>query len=190
MFLLLSHHQHLNYFSIKSFEKILSRCGGKIINYQYNNLHYGTLMVYITLKKSKQKQIKKLNKIKNITQDNFINSYLNFKSNLLSKKKIINSFLDGNKKFYVVGAAPLLPLINYHMDNIVNKAYAILDDDKKKIGKYFSGIKPKIKSLEKTDLRNSVCRVGPVSSAITMRKIVAILTKKKAEFVLVPTLTF
>ena len=84
----------------------------------------------------------------------------------------------------------LLPLINYHMDNIVNKAYAILDDDKEKIGKYFSGIKPQIKLLEKADLTNSVCLVGPVFSAITVRKIVAILTEKKAEFVLTPTLTF
>jgi len=183
-------HQHLNYFSIKSFGKILGKCGGKIIDYQYNNLHYGTIMIYFTLKESKQKQIKKLKKIKNITQNNLINSYVNFKLNLSSKKKIINSYLNKNKKFYVVGAAPMLPLVNYHMDNIVNKAHAILDDDRNKIDKYFPGIKPKIKSLKKTDLKNSLCMVGPVASAITTRKIVAILAEKKAEFILTPTLTF
>ena len=61
---------------------------------------------------------------------------------------------------------------------------------KKKIGKYFPGIKPKIKSLEKTDIKNSICMIGPTSSSITTRKIVAILAEKKAEFILAPTLIF
>ena len=75
------------------------------------------------------------------------------------------------------------------MDNIVNKARAILDDDKRKIGKYFPFIKPRIKSLKKANLKNSVCMIGTVSSSITTRKIINILKKKKAEAIIAPTLT-
>ena len=41
----------------------------------------------------------------------------------------------------------MLPLINYHLNNIMSKANGILDDDKK-VGKFFPGINTKIKPLK------------------------------------------
>ena len=40
------HHQHYNYFSINSINEMIKRCGGKLIDFSYNNLHYGALMIF------------------------------------------------------------------------------------------------------------------------------------------------
>ena len=72
----------------------------------------------------------------------------------------------------------------------MNKADGILDDDKRKIGKFFPGINSKISSLKNADVENSVCLIAPVASTLTCRKLVEILKDKKAETILLPTITF
>ena len=183
------HHQHLNLFSLKSFKSLLERNGGKLIDFKFNNLHYGALMVYFTLKNSKIKPKKKFNLNNKLNLD-FKNSYSNFKNHLNIYKKVINNYLQLKKKFYVIGAGLMLPLINYHLDNMTNKADGILDDDKRKIGKFFPGINTKILPLKNTDIENSVCLIAPVASTLTCRKLVEILKNKKAETILLPTITF
>lgn len=183
-------HQHLNYFSLNSFNKILKKCGGKLINYKYNELHYGTLMVYFTLNLSKQKNIRKELIKSTINKKNFLESYDAFKKHLGIYEKVINNYLKNGKKLYVVGAGAMLPMINYHTNGLINKAEAILDDDKGKIGKYFLNINTKIMKLKNVDLKNSICLVACVASAISTRKIISILTDKKAEIILTPTITF
>ena len=56
----------------------------------------------------------------------------------------------------------MLPLVNYHLGGLLNIANGILDDDKRKIGKYFPGINVKITSLKNTNLKDSICLVGPI----------------------------
>ena len=102
---------------------------------------------------------------------------------------ILNYIKDG-RKFYVVAAAGLLPILNYHMNKIMNKADAILDDDLNKIGKFFPGIKPKISSMKKADLKNSICLIASVNSHITTRKITNVLIDKQAGIILLPAITF
>jgi len=184
------HHQHLNYFSLNSFNKILKKCGGKLINHKYSELHYGALMVYFTLDSSKQKSVKK-ERIKSIVRKkNFLESYDIFKKHLSLYEKIINNYLKSGKKLYVIGAGRMLPMINYHMNGLINKAEGILDDDKVKIGKYFVNINTQVMELKNVDLRNSICLVACVASAISTRKIISILMDRKVEIILVPTITF
>ena len=66
----------------------------------------------------------------------------------------------------------------------------ILDDDKKKVGKFFPGINTKIKPLKNTNVENSICLIAPVASTLTCRKLVEVLKNKKAEVILLPTITF
>tara|TARA_Y100000590_G_scaffold439667_1_gene563996 strand:+ start:16448 stop:17647 length:1200 start_codon:yes stop_codon:yes gene_type:complete len=184
------HNQHLNYFSIKSFSKILEKCGGRIIDYDYNELHYGALMVFFTIKSSKIKTKKIIKLKKKIINYNLVQSYQNFKVHLKTYKNLINQYLSSNKKFYVIGAGLMLPIIDYHLDGLIGKADAILDDDPNKINKYFANINTKIINLKNTDLRKSICLIAPVASAIITRKLISVLEQKKAEIILTPTLTF
>ena len=84
----------------------------------------------------------------------------------------------------------MLPIVNYHLDGIFEKVDSILDDDKSKQNKYFLNINKKITSLKKKNLENSICIISTISSAIVTRKLTNILESKKAQVILVPTLTF
>ena len=42
----------------------------------------------------------------------------------------------------------MLPVINYHLNNLFSKIDGILDDDKSKVNKYFPNITKKIVSLK------------------------------------------
>ena len=182
------HHQHYNYFSINSINEMIKRCGGKLIDFSYNNLHYGALMIFFSKKDSKIKSLKTVKK-----NNKFINintSYECFSNHLLSCKKIIFNALKNNKKFYVVGAGLMLPLVNYHLGGLLNIANGILDDDKRKIGKYFPGINVKITSLKNTNLKDSICLVGPIASSITTRKLINILGEKQPDQIISPTISF
>ena len=94
------------------------------------------------------------------------------------------------KLFYVVGAGAMLPMLNFHLNGIINKADGILDDDEGKIGKYFLNINTKILRLKNFNLKNSFCLIGCIASAKSTRKIISILNEKKTEIILTPTLTF
>ena len=48
----------------------------------------------------------------------------------------------------------MLPIIDYQLKKLFNTVDNILDDDTKKIGKFFPNINAKIKSLKNTDLKN------------------------------------
>ena len=183
-------HQHLNYFSLNSFNRLLKKCGGKIIEHEYHELHFGVLMVFFTIKKSKLKSKSNLKQKKQISPKNFIKSYKNFKTHLNAYKNLIEKYLFLKKKIYVIGAGLMLPIVNYHLGGIFEKVDSILDDDKSKQNKYFLNINKKITGLKKQNLKNSICIISTISSAIVTRKLTNILEKKQAEVILVPTLTF
>ena len=147
-------------------------------------------MVYFTLDSAIEKSSKKIENKSNLIKTNLVGSYLNFKNHLNAYEKLIKNYLDKKKNFYVIGAGLMLPLLNYHMNGLINKANAILDDDNHKIGKYFANINTRILSLREADLKNSICLIAPVASAIITRRLVSILNNKHAEIILVPTLTF
>ena len=176
------------YYSSKGLKRDINEVLFKT-NYEYNELHYGALMVHFTLNSSKYKKKKLLLKSRLIKQE-FKKSYKIFKEHINCYKKLLIKYLSKKKKFYVVGAGLMLPLVNYHLDKLIDKADAILDDDPKKINKYFANINTKIISLQKTSLKKSVCLIASIHSAIITRKLVTIVKEKQAEIILVPTLTF
>ena len=84
----------------------------------------------------------------------------------------------------------MLPVINYHLNNLFSKIDGILDDDKSKVNKYFPNIKNEIKSLKNTDISNAVIIVAPVASSITTRKLISVVDKRNPKIILVPALSF
>ena len=183
------HHQHLNYFSINSFQKVLEQNGYTVIDYSINEHHYGALMIYFEKNK---KGIKKKNTNVSNIDSNFSlrESYLDFKKYLKNIENIVQNYKNQNIKIYAVGAGLMLQIINYHLDNLFSKIDGILDDDKSKVNKYFPNIKNKIMSLKNTNISNTVVIVAPVASSITTRKLISLVDKRNPKIIIVPTLSF
>ena len=181
------HHQHLNFFSINSISKILNKLDYNVKSYKICEHHYGSMMINFQYKNSDDKMsnlkiIPEKQSLKNIYGD-----YQIYIKNLI---KIIEKYKKRDTKVYGVGASLMLPLVNYHLKGILNNIDGILDDDKKKINKFFPKINSKILSLKKTNLEDSVAIICSTASSITTRKLVEICKLKKAKLILVPSLSF
>ena len=84
----------------------------------------------------------------------------------------------------------MLPILNYQLDNLFNETDNILDDDKRKINKYFPNINSKIKSLKKANLKNAIIIISSTASSLSTRKLISIAEKKGAKIIIVPSLTY
>lgn len=180
------HHQHYNYFSLKSITKLLNEFNFKIVNFSYCEQHYGALM--IKFKKSK-KNAKLNNRIIFNKNYNLSNEFIHYKKYLDQIKEIILNYKKRGYKTFAIGAGLMLPIIDYHLDGLISKLDKILDDDKKKINKYFPNIKTKIKNFKAEKLENAVTIITTTASTITTRKLISITLKKKVALVFVPSLT-
>ena len=186
------HHQHLNYFSVNSFKKALKQNGYSIIDYSINEHHYGALMIYFKKDKIEKNNIKrkKIN-VPNINPNfSLRESYLQFKTYLKNIENIVQNYKNQNIKVYAIGAGLMLPVINYHLNNLFSKIDGILDDDKSKVNKYFPNITKKIVSLKNTNISNTVVIIAPVASSITTRKLISLVDKRNPKIIIVPTLSF
>ena len=121
------HQQHLNIFSLNSVQKILLMNNFEIIDYDFNENHYGSLMIYFkTAKKIRKIKIKK-NKV------SFKRKYENYKKFMQSNIDIVKKYKSRGYKIYAIGAGLMTPVLNYHLNGLLNLAENILDDDKRKI---------------------------------------------------------
>lgn len=178
------HHQHFNLFSLNSIQKILSKNNLTLIDYDFNEHHYGSLMIYF--KSNKKNKIIKTYKNEISLKERY-NIYKKFIDNIIS---IIKKYKSRKFKVYAVGAGLMTPVLNYQLNGLLNLVDNILDDDKNKINKYFPNINSKIKSLKKTNLNNSVAIISSTASSITTRKLISIVEKKNAKIIIVPTLSY
>ena len=137
-------HQHLQYFSIKSFNFLVEHFGGEIINYQINYHHWGSLMV--AFKKRKGRAPKYITK-EGLSIQQITKGYDQFRLHMKSLGNYLRS-LKGEK---VIGypATLMLPILSYHLDNDFSDLICIIDGDKKKDGLYYINLPVAIKSLEK-----------------------------------------
>ena len=182
----------MNYFSVNSFKKALKQNGYSIIDYSINEHHYGALMIYFKKDKIEKNNIKrkKIN-VPNINPNfSLRESYLQFKTYLKNIENIVQNYKNQNIKVYAIGAGLMLPVINYHLNNLFSKIDGILDDDKSKVNKYFPNITKKIVSLKNTNISNTVVIIAPVASSITTRKLISLVDKRNPKIIIVPTLSF
>lgn len=178
------HHQHINYFSLKSISKILKSLGFSIIEHAYNELHYGSLMIYFK-KGIVKREIKFLKCKINIKE-----KYLNYQKYLNNIIDIVKAYKNKNYKIFAIGASLMTPILNHQLKGLLNICDNILDDDKSKIDKYFPNINSKIKSLKETDLKNSIIIISATASSVTIRKLVSVVDKKNPKIIIIPTLSF
>jgi NDP-4-keto-2,6-dideoxyhexose 3-C-methyltransferase len=145
-------HEHCVYYSLETFNKILSKNGLKIIDYNLNEINGGSIEVFCAKKSSKYSINKK--KINNlIKEEKKINQkeFDKFNLRIETGKKNLQLFLENIKKNKIIGYGASTKgnvILNYC--EITNKDISyICDANPKKINKYTPGSLIKIISKNK-----------------------------------------
>jgi len=140
-------HQHINYFSLFSINKLLNKLNLTIIDFEYDTSHFGTLRLKIKKNKLNKKTYKKQNLYGEAQK-----SYLIFKEYYLNLQKSINKLFKNGQGY---GAGLMVPILTYHLP-IINELNFIIDENRSKFDKRFINLKPLIKNLKKLDVNKPV----------------------------------
>ena len=139
-------HQHINYFSLFSINKLLNKLKLKILDYEFDTSHFGTLRL----------KIKKGNFTKTFKKQNLFESskksYSIFNEYYSNLQKSIKKLFKNGQGY---GAGLMVPILAYHLP-IINELNFIIDENKEKLNKRFSNLNPLIKDLKDLDLNKPV----------------------------------
>ncbi len=167
-------HQHLQYFTLTSFQKLLYEVGGQYISHWENYPHWGALL--IAFHKRAKGQGTKCQRVKPPFGIPLIQErYALFRRQMSHLKDILKSF-EGTP-IYGYGAAQMLPVLAYHLGSDLSFLTAILDDDPYKDGLHYLNLSPVIRHLSRIeDLKGTsifitaVDNVEPILSKLLARR--------------------
>ncbi len=183
------HHQHFNFFSVSSFNSLLRKIKFVLNKFEICEHHYGSLMTYF-VNDDALSNYKKLKTSLGTSSYKLSKSYKEYNVYMQNLINVIQNYKKRGFKLYGVGAGLMLPLVNYHLNGILNICDGLLDDDKSKINKFFPNINVPIKSLKNTDLTKSLAIICSTASSVTTRKLVEVCKAKNANIILIPSLSF
>ena len=138
-------HEHVTYYTLTTLKNILNKNGLKILDINFNDINGGSAEVTVSKNSSKHKPSKvKINSI--LKEESFINfeSYKKFNLRLDNVKKVVNNFLENNKKVVGYGASTKGNIILNHCGIKSDKIKHICDGNIQKIGNYTPGSNIKI----------------------------------------------
>lgn len=124
-------HQHLHYFSLVSFRRLIDKCGGCYIAHTWHYHDWGALLVAF----SKKRAHNSVDCQTNIDIKSIKRNYELFCNQFLTTSEVLNSLKE--TCIYGYGAAQMLPVISYHLKNDLSCLKCVLDDDPDKDGLYY-----------------------------------------------------
>ena len=144
-------HEHVTYYTLKTFENVLNKNGLKILDFHMNDINGGSIEIICAKKNSKYKpKIKKINKQKRIEEQINETSYMNFNKRVDNVKKILNTFLKDNKNDVIgYGASTKGNIVLNHCKINEKQLKYICDANPYKFNRYTPGSNIKIISKEK-----------------------------------------
>jgi hypothetical protein len=172
-------HHHLHYFSLESFEFLINKFGGELIDFDLNTPFWGSLL--LAFKKGQNKKAFE-NKYANIKSENVTKNYDIFKKRM----QITNEYIKASdSKLFGYGAVLTLPILAYHLGNDFSKFEAIIDDDKNKEGLYYPNLPVPIIHSSKAQkyLNSSAILITALSS---IRQILPKLIQSNANKIINP----
>ena len=143
-------HEHVTYYTLTTFQNIISKNGLKILDVNFNEINGGSAEVVVAKKNSKYSPLNK--KIAHILEkEKLINSksYKKFNLRLNNVKKVVNTFLNTKKNIIGYGASTKGNIILNHCRIDKTKLKFICDGNAQKIGRYTPGSNIKIITKEK-----------------------------------------
>jgi cyclopropane-fatty-acyl-phospholipid synthase len=181
------HHQHLNYFSLKSVVFMLEDVGAELVDFAYNHGHWGALMIAFRKKKadSPNPYHKFADSLIRITRKQVIERYKLFRDCMNVANARIASFKDAGP-IYGYGAALMLPLLGYYVEELTGLR-CILDDDTSKQGLYYINVPLKIVPPDSIDnLADSTVVVTAINSKQVVRAITSRLIGLNVRDIIIP----
>ena len=152
-------HEHVTYYTLDVFKKIIEKNGLKVIDFSFNVINGGSIEIICAPKKSKikakiakiKKQIELENKITNI-------DYSKFNLRVDNIKKTTNLLLDNiksaKKSLIGYGASTKGNIVLNHCKIGSDKISLICDENQEKFGRYTPGTNIKIISKKEMRKRN------------------------------------
>lgn len=127
-------HQHLQYYSVRSFLTLLEQTGAETIDLTFNCAHWGSLLVAFRKKNKKKKERNKTSFDRfPATQVEGVRVRYDVFRKQMDVAKVLMEKIE-RQDLYGYGAALMLPILGYHMGTNFSEFQAILDDDPKKNG--------------------------------------------------------
>jgi len=178
-------HQHVNYFTLKSFIFLLNDLGYGLLDFSVNYDHWGAAI--FAFKKGNINDNYK-NIMDPITSQTIIDRYESFKVDLLQTNRRLEYF--SNETIYGYGAALMLPILSYHIENNLSCLKNVVDDDRNKEGLYYINLPVKIAHGSMiNDIADSVVLLTAIFSKISARMILKNLFKLKPKHIIYPLKT-
>jgi len=178
-------HQHLSYFSLQSILYMLTEFGCELVDYSINHNLWGAIL--IAFKKGKSKQFAK--DVRVFSRAEILQRYEIFKTSMQMTQKQLQ--LLENEILYGYGAALMLPILSYHLNNDFSSFKYILDEDAHKDGTYYINLPVQIRHVSKVhDIQKAVILVTAISTITNTRRILAKLASSNPKKILVPLHTF
>lgn len=171
-------HQHLHYYTLSSFNRLLRELGCSYIKHTCNYSFWGgTLLVAFKKGVSKNPPAFKKPQVTEIKK-----GYKIFKKQLMSALNSLHYRASG--RAYGYGAAQMLPVLAYHMESDLSFLKCILDDNPTRWGCKYPSLACPISSLDKEgDLENCDVIVTALDSA---RPIFRKVSQMKAQRIILP----
>lgn len=178
-------HQHLNYFSLGSILYMLDELGCGLLDYAINDNHWGAIL--IAFKKGVDNS-KYRNKIWQITPPTVIQRYKNFRADMELASERLEFFR--NEVIYGYGAALMLPILSYHMENDLSCLKCVMDDDESKDGLYYINLPVPVTHRSKIeDIAGSVILLTAIFSKLIVRRLLANLFPLNPKHIIYPLKT-
>ena len=168
-------HQHLHYFSLDSLKLLLDSKNLDLLNYEYDEDHFGTIRVSCK-KKGNNSILKKKNIQSSVCEEKFNI----FKKYMRSINEIVS---DGMVGF---GAGLMVPTLKYYVPNL-QKLEVIYDENESKNNKRYLNMNVRITS-ENSFLRDHDVIVTSITTKYSARKILEKLLNLEAKNIIFPTM--
>lgn len=162
------HHQHIHYYSLKSFSLLLNQFGFELVQHYFDSDHYGALMCSFKKSIINKSTLNSEVGFKSICANDILLSYNIFASSINASNKRICILEHHN--FYCYGASLMLPIIAYYMPNLIY-AKSIIDTDRSKLGKSYVNFDRKIVSENTINFSNESFVITALSTKKTTRRI-------------------
>ena len=178
-------HQHLNYFTLKSFIYMLEELNCGLIDFKINYNHWGAGL--FAFRKGITNSFPK-DKIWDINKEDVLERYRSFEVDMKEASRRLHYF--ESYKRYGYGAALMLPVISYYLKDDLSCLECIIDDDKAKEGLYYLNLTVPVKHIsEINDINNSVILLTAISSKINIKRILKNLFELEPKYIIYPLRT-